>query len=101
MVKFKTTKNFDSWIQKLRDPQGRAIIVQRLDRATQGNFGDVAPVGNGISEMRINFGPGYRVYFARDGEVVYVLLCGGNKRSQPRDIDLAKKIWSELKGAQK
>ena len=87
-----------SSLRSAHDPRTSVFDNQRTGSRRPGKFGDVASVGNGISEMRVNFGPGYRVYFARDHEVLYVLLCGGDKSSQPRDIELAKKIWSELKG---
>lgn len=76
---------------------GRELNLRRLSRATKGNFGDVAPVGNGISEMRLDVGPGYRVYYGRVGDVIYVLLCGGNKSSQARDIIHAKRLWAQIK----
>ena len=82
----------------MRDPQAKAHILRRLARATIGNFGDTRPVGDGISEMRIDVGAGYRVYYSRHGKVVYVLLGGGDKKSQARDIAAAKRLWAELKG---
>lgn len=82
----------------MRDPQAKAHILRRLARAAIGNFGDTRPVGDGISEMRIDVGAGYRVYYSRCGTVVYVLLCGGDKKSQARDIAAAKRLWAELKG---
>lgn len=75
---------------------GRARILVRIRSAEAGNFGDCEPVGDGVSEMRIHTGPGYRVYFTRRGETVYLLLAGGNKSSQKRDIVLAKKLAREL-----
>lgn len=80
------TAAFDKWLSSLKDARGKARIVERIRSAERGNFGDCEPVGNGVSEMRIHSGPGYRVYFSRVGEVVYVLLCGGSKRGQKRDI---------------
>jgi len=77
--------------------RARAQILRRLSRAMNGNFGDVEPVGEGVSEMRVNIGAGYRVYYARADEVVYVLLCGGNKTSQGKDIAQAKRLWTEIK----
>ena len=71
-------------------------VTARIDRLAQGNPGDVAPVGQGISELRIHFGPGYRVYFARRGEKIVILLCGGEKSTQTRDITLALKIAASL-----
>lgn len=98
MLRFRETDVFSRWITGLRDARAKAHIVRRLARAMAGNFGDVAPVGDGISEMRINAGTGYRVYYRRQGLVVYVLLCGGDKTSQARDIVTAKRLWTELKG---
>ncbi len=80
---------FDAWLTKLKDQVGKAKIVLRLDRATNGNFGDCEPVGEGVSEMRIHYGPGYRVYFTRCGKIVYLLLLGGDKSTQKRDIKRA------------
>ena len=84
---------FREWLRALRDSQARARIRVRLNRVRIGNFGDCSPVGSGVSEVRIPYGPGYRVYFGREGNRVVVLLCGGDKRSQPRDIRLAHEFW--------
>ncbi len=97
MLKFHETEVFTKWLAGLRDLRAKAHVVRRLVRAASGNFGDVAPVGEGISEMRIDQGAGYRVYYSREGEVVYILLCGGDKKSQPRDIATAKRMWAEIK----
>ena len=91
------TADFDAWLSKLKDARGKARIVERIRSAERGNFGDCEPVGNGIVEMRIHFGPGYRVYFTRASEVVYVLLCGGTKRGQQRDIAKAHEMTQLLK----
>lgn len=80
---------FDAWLTKLKDQVGKAKIFLRLDRAVNGNFGDCEPVGESVSEMRIHYGPGYRVYFTRCGEMVYFLLLGGDKSTQKRDIKRA------------
>jgi putative addiction module killer protein len=88
---------FSSWLRDLRDEVSRALILRRLISAELGNFGDCQPVGEGISEMRVHHGPGYRVYFVRRGTTVYLLLCGGNKASQKSDIRLAKKMLKDLK----
>jgi len=80
---------FDAWLTRLKDQVGKAKIVLHLDRAANGNFGDCEPVGEGVSEMRIHYGPGYRVYFTRCGEIVYLLLLGGDKSTQKRDIKRA------------
>jgi putative addiction module killer protein len=97
MLTFNRHKAFDDWLKRLADMTGKARILARIKAAQHGNFGDCAPVGDGVSEMRINFGPGYRVYFVRSGTVVYVLLCGGDKASQQRDIQRAKALAAELK----
>lgn len=97
MNTFHRTGEFDDWLAALKDRIGRARIVQRLDSAADGNFGDCEPVGEGVSEMRLHFGPGYRVYFTRIGEVVYLLLIGGDKSSQKRDIKRALEMARELK----
>jgi len=86
---FPRPAGFDSWLAALKDKVGRARIVHRIRSAEHGNFGDCEPVGEGVSEMRIHFGPGYRVYFTRRGEVIYLLLLGGDKSSQKRDIKRA------------
>ncbi len=80
---------FDAWLTKLKDQVGKAKIILRLDRAANGNFRDCGPVGEGASEMRIHYGPGYRVYFTRCGEIVYLLLLGGDKSTQKCDIKRA------------
>jgi len=87
---------FDTWLRRLSDMKGKARILARIRSAELGNFGDCKPVGEGVNEMRIHAGPGYRVYFVRQGSVVYVLLCGGDKSSQTGDIERAKKLAREL-----
>ena len=89
MSTFLRSDEFDAWLAALKDKIGRARIALRIRSAEHGNFGDCEPVGEGVSEMRIHFGPGYRVYFARRGEVLYLLLLGGDKASQKRDIKRA------------
>lgn len=91
------TPEFATWLGKLRDQKGRAVIARRIERAESGNFGDSKPLRDGVSEMRIDIGPGYRVYFYRDGETVYVLLAGGDKSTQSRDIEKAIEILQKLK----
>ena len=91
------TEAFDTWLSKLKDARGKARIIARIRSAERGNFGDCEPVGQGVTEMCIHFGPGYRVYFTRVGNVVYVLLCGGTKRSQRRDIAKAQEMAKTLK----
>lgn len=89
MITIHRSDEFDTWLAALKDKIGRARIVLRIRSAEHGNFGDCEPVGGGVSEMRIHFGPGYRVYFTRRGEVLYLLLLGGDKSSQKRDIKRA------------
>ena len=86
------TEAFDVWLAKLKDSRGKARIIERIRSAERDNFGDCEPVGHGVSEMRIHFGPGYRVYFTRVADVFYVLLCGGTKRGQQRDITKAQEM---------
>jgi putative addiction module killer protein len=88
---------FAEWLGSLKDHTTKARILHRLAQATLGNFGDAKPVGDGVLEMRIHHGPGYRVYFVRHGATVYVLLCGGSKATQNRDITRAKRMAGELK----
>ena len=88
---------FAAWLGHVPDRMGKAKILRRMLNAEVGNFGDCGPVGGGISEMRIDYGPGYRVYFKRSGATIYVLLCGGDKSSQKRDIARARRIAGELK----
>jgi putative addiction module killer protein len=92
------TDVFDQWLHNLRDIQARSRIAVRIRRLSLGNPGDVKAVGDGVSEMRIPYGPGYRVYYIARGPIVVVLLCGGDKSSQVRDIEKAKAIalqWKE------
>ena len=86
---------FTKWLEGLGDSNGRKRILVRLARLEQGNFGDCRPVGNGVSELRLFFGPGYRVYFGEDENQIVVLLCGGDKGSQSQDIKIAKAYWKE------
>lgn len=98
MIEFKQTEVFRKWRTRLKDERARTLIASRLDRLAFGNAGDVKPVGEGVSELRIDYGPGYRVYFCRRGKEIIILLCGGDKRSQVKDIENAKRIakeWSE------
>ena len=97
MIELIETTVFTDWLETLRDRQARVRIQARLLRLSRGNPGDVKPVGEGVSEMRIDYGPGYRVYFIRRGPVVVVLLCAGDKDSQDRDIALAKTIAAQWK----
>ena len=98
MFELKQTETFRKWRTRLKDERARALIASRLDRLAYGHAGDTEPVGEGISELRIHFGPGYRIYFQRRGKTVIVLLCGGDKSTQAKDIKTAKRLaneWSE------
>lgn len=86
------SKEFDKWLSELKDPKGKARIAARIRSAELGNLGDVRPIGEGISEMRIHFGPGYRVYFTQRGRLLILLLIGGDKSSQKRDIKKAQEL---------
>jgi putative addiction module killer protein len=95
MFEIVQSTTFRQWIRRLRDREAVERINARLRRVVLGNLGEVAPVGNGISEMRIHYGPGYRIYYILDGRTVIVLLCGGDRDSQSRDIERAKRLASE------
>lgn len=98
MIEIIKTDIFDRWLNQLRDARAKARVQTRIRRLSLGNPGDVKPVGEGVSELRIDYGPGYRVYYMHRGPVLVVLLCGGDKGSQDRDIALAKTIarqWTE------
>lgn len=97
MVELIKSAAFDRWLNDLRDARAAARILARLDRLAVGNPGDVKPVGEGVSEMRIDYGPGYRVYFTQRGLLVAVLLCGGDKSTQDRDIARAKALAAQWK----
>ena len=90
-------RSFVEWLEGLTDMQARARISARLARVAAGNPGDVEPVGEGVSELRIDWGPGYRVYFARTGKVIVLLLCGGNKSTQQKDIENAKAFYKDYR----
>lgn len=91
------TEIFAQWLEQLTDPMAVVAIVTRIERARFGNFGDHKSVGDGIFEMRITKGKGYRIYYARKGEITYLLTNGGDKSTQPNDIKRAKQIWEEIK----
>jgi putative addiction module killer protein len=95
-VDVRQTDVFAEWFSRLKDREARARITVRIRRLSLGNPGDVKPVGRGVSEMRIDYGPGYRVYFLRRGDTVVVLLCGGDKRTQDRDIARAVELAQEI-----
>ena len=86
---------FSEWLASLRDARAVGVVRSRLNRIRLGNFGDCKSVGGGVEELRIDFGPGYRVYYGREGSLVVVLLCGGSKKSQARDIVTAQRHWKE------
>ena len=90
------TSVFRDWLAGVKDLKSRAAILVRIDRAALGNFGDCGPVGDGVYEMRIHTGPGYRLYYVQRGKTVYLLLCGGHKGSQARDIKKAKRLALEV-----
>ena len=94
---FERSAEFDTWLAGLKDKIGRARILYRIRSAEHGNFGDCEPVGEGVSEMRVHAGPGYRVYYLRRASVVYVLLAGGDKSTQKRDIKRAIEMAQALK----
>ncbi|MGY1890990.1 addiction module antitoxin RelB [Pseudomonas asplenii] len=98
MTEILRSSTFSNWLLKLADSRARMRIQVRIDRMADGNFGDVKAIGEGLSEVRIDYGPGYRVYFMQQGRQVVILLCGGDKSSQPRDIKQARLIaesWQE------
>jgi putative addiction module killer protein len=98
MITIRETERFKTWIRSLSDRVTQAIINARIRRISAGNFGDSKPVGNGVFELRIDYGPGFRVYFTRRGEEIVILLCGGDKSTQSGDIEIAKQIAQNLEG---
>lgn len=101
MVELKQTATFRKWWTRLKDQRALGVILAWLDRLAYGLAGDVEPVGNGVSELRIHYGPGYRVYFQRRGNTLIILLCGGDKSTQASDIRKAKRLaasWSDDDG---
>lgn len=97
MIEIRETETYAEWFAGLRDLRAQTKILARIGRLAIGNAGDAAPVGEGVSEMRIHYGPGYRVYFVQWGKMLVILLCGGDKCSQSRDIEAAKALARELK----
>jgi putative addiction module killer protein len=95
MIEVRQTDLFANWLRKLRDEQARARIQIRIRRLSLGNFGDVKPVGEGVGELRIDYGPGYRVYFYQIGNLLVLLLVGGTKKTQDADIAKAKQLAKE------
>lgn len=96
MINIQTTDAFDAWFASLKDRRAVARIQARIDRAEDGNLGDCEPIGEGVSEMRIHYGPGYRVYFTQRGMQWVILLAGGDKATQSKDINAALKLAREL-----
>lgn len=96
MVELRKTTPFAKWIDGLRDIRARARILVRIERLASGNSGDAKPVGNGVSELRIDYGPGYRVYYTMQGRELIILLAGGDKSSQARDIKTAIRLAQNL-----
>jgi len=92
---------FTIWLDCLNDINAKARILQRIDRIALGNLGDCEPVGEGVHELRIAYGPGYRIYFGNDGKQLVILLCGGTKRQQGKDIKKAKEYWEDYKARKK
>lgn len=88
---------FGEWLDGFKDISGRAAILKRIDRVEEGNFGEHRSVGNGVSEIRIHYGPGYRVYYGEDGPRIVLLLCGGDKGTQKKDIRRAQELWAEYR----
>ena len=95
MVEVLTTQVFDRWLRKLKDREARLRILERVDRLVHGNPGDTKPVGHGVSELRLTYGPGYRVYYLQDGDNLILLLRGGDKSTQQADIDRAHQLADE------
>jgi putative addiction module killer protein len=96
MVEIRKTELFANWLNNLHDMQAKARVLVRIERLASGNAGDVKPVGEGVSEMRIDYGPGYRVYYIQRGSELIILLAGGDKSSQPRDIKAAIRLAQNL-----
>ncbi len=96
MIEIRQTEEYARWFERLRNREARARILARIRRLSLGNVGDVRPVGEGVSEMRIDFGSGYRIYFKQRGKTLVVLLAGGDKRTQKQDIDKAKELAQGL-----
>ena len=97
MIEIRRTDLFAHWLDELSDIQARARVQARIERLAAGNPGDVEPVGEGVSELRINYGPGYRVYFKQSGRELIILLAGGDKRTQTKDIKTALRLARDLK----
>ena len=96
MIEVRKTEVYAKWLDSLRDARARARVLVRVERLAAGNPGDVSPVGEGVSELRIDYGPGYRVYFKKQGRMIVILLAGGDKRTQRRDIETALRLSRNL-----
>lgn len=96
MIEIKQTETYLKWEHKLKDHKAKAAIAARIFRLANSLLGDVSPVGQGISELRVHYGPGYRVYFKKNGNEIVILLCGGDKSTQSKDIEVAKKLAKDL-----
>jgi putative addiction module killer protein len=96
MIEIRTTSGYDKWFGRLRDERAKARINARLIRLVVGNPGDINGLGGGISELRVDYGPGYRIYLTRRGNIYVLLLCGGDKSTQQSDIAQARKLAAEL-----
>lgn len=96
MVEVRKTKVYATWLDNLRDTRARARVLVRVERLAAGNPGDVRPIGEGVSEFRIDYGPGYRVYFKKQRRKIVILLAGGNKQTQSRDIKMALRLARNL-----
>lgn len=97
MFTINTTDIFDDWLEKLDNHLAKNRILARIRNAYKGHFGDSKSVGEGVYEMRVHISPGFRVYYAQQGDFVYLLLCGGEKSTQEKDIQKAKQLWSNIK----
>ena len=98
MIEIRQTETYRKWFGRLKDRTARARIDVRIRRLSLGNTGDTKPVGNGVSELRVDYGPGYRVYFVRKGDTVVILLCGGDKSTQKKDIQNAHSLAQQVEG---
>ena len=96
MIEVRKTEVYARWLDSLRDARARARVLVRVERLAAGNPGDIRPVGEGVSELRIDYGPGYRVYFRKRGRMIVVLLAGGDKRTQSQDIETALRLARNL-----
>jgi putative addiction module killer protein len=96
VIEVRETATFSNWLSGLRDARAKAEVARRVRRLALGNSGDVKPVGDGVSELRIHYGPGYRVYYVQRGSILIILLCGGDKSSQAKDVARARELAKEV-----